>query len=78
MYKRLDEETARKNRGYHEKDDAYRIVYDTLDWVSYDTHDLSPEEIWTEANSIIEELRATPLDEGRGDKVNNCHSGKSR
>jgi len=69
MYKRLDEETARKNRGYHEKDDAYRIVYDTLDWVSYDTHDLSPEEIWTEANSIIEELRATPDKEWKAGKL---------
>lgn len=60
MYKRLDEETARRNRNSHEKDDAYRIVYDTLDWVSDETENISPEELWTEASAVIDEIRNAP------------------
>jgi hypothetical protein len=54
MITRLDENTAKQRRIDFEKDDAYVIIYDTIEWLSTDYHSLSPEELWQEASDLID------------------------
>ncbi len=71
MITRLDENTAKQRRIDFEKDDAYIIIYDTIDWLSTDYHSLSPEELWQEASDLIDEIRNAPDREWKSTKLFN-------
>lgn len=71
MYTRLSETEKQRLRSQYEHDPAYMAVYGTIDWVSHDMDDLSPEEIWSEALRIMDEIRITPCREWKVRTVSN-------
>ena len=71
MITRLDENKAKVVRTDFEKDDAYVIIYDTIDWLSTEYHSLSPEELWQEASELIDEIRLAPDKEWKSTKLYN-------
>ena len=71
MITRLDENKAKVLRTDFEKDDAYVIIYDTIDWLSTEYHSLSPEELWQEASELIDEIRLAPDKEWKSTKLYN-------
>ena len=71
MITRLDENKAKVVRTDFEKDDAYVIIYDTIDWLSTEYHSLSPEELWQEASELIDEIRMAPDKEWKSTKLYN-------
>ena len=71
MITRLDENKAKVVRTDFEKDDAYVIIYDTIDWLSAEYESLSPEELWVEATELIDEIRNAPDKEWKSTKLYN-------
>ena len=57
MYKRLTEEEKLKLRQDYDSIHEYTVCYNAIDAVSEHYDDLSPEEVWSEALLIVEEIK---------------------
>ena len=60
MYRFPSEEAKQELRTKYERLQEYMVAYNAINVVSERYEDLSPEEIWDEALSIVEEIRKVP------------------
>lgn len=60
MYRFPSEEAKQELRTKYERLQEYMVAYNAINVVSERYEDLSPEEIWDEALSIVEEIRQVP------------------
>lgn len=69
MYKRLDEKEKQVLREKFEKRQEYMVAYNAINVTSERYGDLSPEEIWNEALSIVDEISNATQRTWKVDKV---------
>lgn len=71
MYRLLSEDKKLELRQQYESRQEYMVAYNAINVTSERYEDLSPEEIWNEAISVVEEIRKSAHREWKVDKVFN-------